>query len=288
MEISLMTIKLSYLILMKMHISQDKEEAMEDYEEMLDVIKETGYAAIDITESEIDTFGIDYIKDQIIKRNLKVASVICFGAFTSMKDEDSTNIIEASKKAIDDAVTLNAKVVMLDPRAQENIADYQRKELADRLIKHWIPVVEYAKKKGIHIVAEDTPDLRIPLCTVDEMQYVLDRVPGLEVVYDSGNTLLVKEEPVTYFNAFADHIVHIHLKDMQYADADDRYADTRIDGTKMTGSMIGKGFVDFKTLLEHIKSHGYEGYLTIEYAPDEDGNHRKGLVDSREYIENLL
>lgn len=288
MKLSLMTINMMFPIYMKVMVEQDMEDALELYEEMLDLVKASGFDTVDVTSAELDFFGIDFAKNELKKRNLKVSSLIHFGQFASMNDREAEEITEKAKKAVDFTLGFGANVLMLVPQAQENITDYSREELADSLVCHWWPVAQYAKEKGVHPVIEDTPDLRIPLCTTEELSYVLDRIPDMELVYDSGNMVLVNEDPITYFDTFASRTGHIHLKDMMLTDASNMFADTAKDGRKMTAAPSGKGLLDFETLIRHIRDSGYEGYLTVEYAKGDDEEYLESLIRSREYFEELL
>lgn len=288
MKLSLMTINMFSNILGKFQVDNDMEEFTETYEEMLDLVKDTGYEAIDVTINELIAFGAENILHMLKERGLKVSSFIYCDQFTAMDEEGFQTRVDNAKKAIDHTVTLGSNVAMIVPLAQDNILDYSREDLVKQLIRHWTPVVEYAKEKGIHVVIEDTPDLKIPLCTTEEVQAVLDGIPGIEIVYDSGNMILVDEDPIAYYDTFADNTGYVHLKDMRYADDSDMFVDTSKYGQKMTCAATGTGMLDFKTLLEHIKNHGYDGYMTVEFALGEDGDYRKTLIQSREYLEALL
>lgn len=288
MELSLMTTNMLYGIAVKALEEHDLEEALVLYNEMMDLVETSGFDMIDITSLEFDLFGVDTVKEALKKRNLKVSSLIHFDKFASMEEADSAVLIEKAKNVIDLAKEIGTEIVMLVPQAQENVLEYSRKALADCLVKHWIPIAEYARAQGVHVVAEDTPDLRLPLCTTEELSYVLERVPGLEMVYDSGNMILVDEDPVTYFETFANQIAHIHLKDMIVTDDSNMLADTARDGRKMTAAPSGKGLLDFPTLLEHIKNSGYSGRLAIEYAKGNDEDSLESLNHAQKYFEKLL
>lgn len=108
------------------------------------------------------------------------------------------------------------------------------------------------------------------------------------MVYDSGNMILVGEDPVEYYDAFADRIAHIHLKDMRIADAHEMFTDRALDGRAMTAAPTGTGLIDLENVMKHVREHGYDGYLTIEFAVDAEKDYRGTLRKSREYIESLI
>lgn len=295
MKFSLMTINMVFPVLMKVMMEHDLEDALELYDEMLDLVKDSGFKAVDVTRMELDCLGFEQVKAALDKRGLSVCSLIHMDEFASMEDSRSEVLVDRAKKAVDEAIALGAQILMLVPEAglgsesptQGSITDDKRTELADWLIKNWRPVVQYAKEKGIHAVIEDTPNLQIPLCTREELSYVLDNVPGLEVVYDSGNMILVDEDPVEYFETFKDRIAHIHLKDMMPADPSNKYADRHRDGRKMTAAPSGEGMIDFPPLVECIRKSGYDGYLTVEFAKGEE-EYLASLIKARRFFEELF
>jgi sugar phosphate isomerase/epimerase len=283
-----MTINMVGKMYFGFQIDHDMEAFLEIYEEMMELISETGYEAVDVTSLETSIMGINTVNKILNKYHLKAGSYIYFEQFAAMDEEQFETRVEKAKQAVDDAILMGSKVLMLVPQAQENITECTPEQIHAQLIKHWIPVAAYAQSKGVHPVVEDTPDLRLHFCTTAEMKEVLDAVSGLEIVYDSGNMVLVGEDPVSYYDTFADRVGHIHLKDMRLADAGEMFADTAADGTKMTGAPTGTGIVDLKTVMEHVREHGYEGYLTVEFAVDADNDYRKSLIRSRKYLEALL
>lgn len=287
-KLSLMTLSMFFQMFFKFQIDHDMEDFLETYEEMMELVSETGYEAVDVNGVEIDTIGIEKVKSVLEKYHLKVSSYIYFENFAAMDAEGFEERVEKAKQAVDDALDLGTNVLMLVPQAQENIEEYTPEEIRAQLIRHWLPVAEYAQSKGVHPVVEDTPDLRLHFCTTKELKKVLDAVPGLEVVYDSGNMVLVGEDPVIYYDTFADKTGHIHLKDMRLATDADMFADIASDGTKMTGAPTGTGMIDLKKVMEHVRAYGYDGYLTVEFAVDEDNDFRKSLIRSRKYLEGLL
>lgn len=55
-------------------------------------------------------------------------------------------------------------------------------------------------------------------------------LPGMKLVYDSGNMILAGEDPVEYAKAMKDQIDYVHLKDMKVIPANRRGADIALDG----------------------------------------------------------
>ena len=240
---------------------------------------------MDVTSTEIDMFGEEYVRRLLDQHGIKVSSYIYFDEFADEKNQEKA--IMRGMEAIDTAKNFGAKVAMMVPMGQKGVEEVSREQLAKNMIACWQLIAAYGKVQGIHVVIEDTPDQRIPLCTMEELKYVLDAVPDLEVVYDSGNMLLAYEDPVTYFDTFKDRIAHIHIKDMKNAEDTQIWADIARDGKKMTCAPTGTGLVDMKTLIRHIKESGYNEYLTIEFCMEPQRGYVGSLVYAKEFIEKL-
>ena len=288
MKLSLMTLNLFFNIFYRFMMTQDMEEYQDNYEEMLDLVKDSGFKAVDMTNMEVQTLGLEYVKEQLKKRDLKVSSLICMGDFAQVDESKSEGIISQGKQETDWCEELGAKVQMLVPSSREDLSGFSEEEMHQALVRNFAPVAAYAKEKGIHPVIEDAPQLQYHMCTAAQLKKLLGCVPDLELVYDSGNMVLVKEDPVEYLKQFADCLGHVHLKDMRLATDADRGADVGIDGVAMTGAASGTGCVDLKAVVETLKEIGYDGYCTVEFALYEEREYYSGLVRSREYFEKMI
>lgn len=287
-KLSMMTISMFFQMYFIFTINKDREELVETYEEMMELIHDAGYEAVDITSIEIQVLGLDKVKEILDNNGLQVSSFIHFDTYADMEISRFTEHIENGKRAVNITRALKCKTLMLVPQAQESIEEYSGEQIRKQFISYWNPIVAYASLENIHCVVEDTPDLRLSFCTMDEMEKVLDGVPGLEVVYDSGNMLLVDENPVEFYEKFAGKVKHIHLKDMRYAKKGEERADVAKNGRKMTVAPTGMGLVDLSEVLASIKTHHYDGYLTVEFTPDDNGDYKKSLIRSKNFLQNLL
>jgi len=88
----------------------------------------------------------------------------------------------------------------------------------------------------------------------------LNDSPWLAVNFDTGNTTIAGADAVEMLKALVDRVVHVHLKDVKYAEEREAGHET---GTP-SGCAVGDGDVDIKGCIEVLKQHGYEGCLSIE------------------------
>lgn len=88
---------------------------------------------------------------------------------------------------------------------------------------------------------------------------------------DTGNFLLVNEEPVDAVRGVAKYAYMCHFKDFEPAPADWKgHAFAALDGTKFIGSAIGEGSVDLASCVQELERAGFDGWLNIEYESEED------------------
>ena len=189
--------------------------------------------------------------------------------------------------AIETAKRLGAGVLMLAPQWAENLNGLDCEAIHCFLAERWTEGVAKAKEQGLKVVIEDTPDLKFRLCKAEDVQALLNRIPGVQMVYDSGNMLLVNEDPIAYCERFADKIGYVHLKDMSIAFPGEPYADTAEDGRLMKGAPTGTGLVDLAGVVAKLKQIGYEGNMVVEFYAKPDGDFQRSLCESRAYISSL-
>lgn len=280
MKLSLMATSAIVGIVMELQQSGDKNKALASYEKIMEAGKAAGFQAIEVTAMELAVFGIDVIERIISENGFEVGSIIDLAPYTTHDKEKKIEILENAKRMIDMAVRLKTDKFMAAFVAAGDEEAYTKEAVQMNLVSTLEEVVYYAKEKNIQVVIEDTPDLSIPICSSEELRYLLNELPDLRMVYDSGNMLIAGEDPIEYYEKFSADITHVHLKDMKVAEE----GDVTISGEKLTGVLHGEGIVDFQRILECMKRDGYCGYLAIEYTPGENHEHAENLKKIYQYL----
>lgn len=284
-KLSLMTMTLFMRIFFKYNLDHDIDDLREGYEEIMDMVQKAEYEAVDVTSLEISSLGVDFVLDVLQSHRLCVSSYIYFGQFAAMDTGGFESRIELAKQGIDIAYKLKTGVFMLAPQAYADIGKYTPKQIRGQMIKHWKEIIPYAKAKGLRIVVENTPDLKLHFCKAEEVKAVLDAVQELELAYDSGNMILVEEDPVGYLETFRDRIGYVHLKDMRNAPADSMMVDLVQDGTPMSTAPTGTGLINLQAVVKKLDEIGYKGGMSVEFFVDDDRKYLKSLKRSREFAE---
>jgi sugar phosphate isomerase/epimerase len=95
--------------------------------------------------------------------------------------------------------------------------------------------------------------------------------PYVKATFDTGNFLLVHEDPKDAFKKLKDQIVHVHFKDFRKKRSNETLKGFRsVQGKELIGTVPGDGQVDLAYILQGLKDWHYDGWLSIEYEGFED------------------
>ncbi len=116
----------------------------------------------------------------------------------------------------------------------------------------------------------------------DQVRAIVDEVgsAALRANVDTGNFLLVGQDPAVAARELASLAAYVHLKDFRPAGDEDQPDDVYagLDGRRFAGRVIGDGAVRLDAVLGALRDAGYEGWLSIEY--EGAGDARGGLERS--------
>ena len=253
MELSMMTFMLEFPVLF--FKPGTEEEKAKEIESFIELTAETGYKKIDLIWQTIKLVGREEIKRMLEENGLELSCVICM---------DVAGDIEGTKGLVEACEFLGCKKIMLVPGSPTE----DRKELFDLMVRNYTKIVDLAAEKGIICVCEDDPNIKVPCGSREEVEAVLNAVPGLCLVYDSANMLPSGDEVIPYYEYFADRTAHVHIKDMAVAETEPgQYANPGVDGRFYLNAPHGTGVVDFDAVFEALRRHGYNDTLAIEFVP---------------------
>jgi sugar phosphate isomerase/epimerase len=78
------------------------------------------------------------------------------------------------------------------------------------------------------------------------------RGEGLRINYDTGNHVVIGEDPLTVLAEVADLVIHTHCSD-------------RVRPLDNTHAAAGEGIVDFPRIFRTLHGAGFHGWLSVEY-----------------------
>ncbi len=107
----------------------------------------------------------------------------------------------------------------------------------------------------------------------DQVRQMIDAVgsPSLRANIDTGNFLLVNQNPTEAARDLAPLAALVHLKDFRRARPDEtEHIYKALDGLPFTGAVVGQGAVDLPAIVGLLDAAGYTGWLSLEYEGGED------------------
>lgn len=139
-----------------------------------------------------------------------------------------------------------------------------------RVVESLAEGAAYAAERQITLVLENHG---VVAGRSEQVRAIIEAVDSaaLRSNLDTGNFLLVGENPVEAAAVLADFVALVHLKDLDLAPAEQRgHVYTGLDGQRYTGVVVGEGLVDFGAIIEILAQQGYGGWLSLEYEGGAD------------------
>lgn len=208
------------------------------------------------------------VKQQIADAGLSIAAYSIGNDFAQPDDNGWTQQVEAVKRAVDVANRLETDVVrVFSGNAKPDMAFEQA---LGRIVDGLAAGAEYAQGNGVTLALENHG---LMAGRSDQVRQIITAVnsPGLRANIDTGNFLLVGQEPTEAVRELADLAALVHLKDFRLAQpSDTEHVYRGLDGTAYTGAVVGEGLVDLRTVVELLRSSGYAGWLSLEFEGGQD------------------
>lgn len=257
--------KLSIMTLVSL---QELERPGMTLEKLYAMAADAGFAGVDLTTMEWNQLGTEGIQAALQKAGLPMSCYLCFTPLFSMDDTQFEQAVQLGLDGIDFCRTLGCGFMMVVPLLGMDaqgfplnlLPNFPRQALADRLVEGLRRLTPYAAAQQVTLGVEDDPHTSVPLCTTDELRYVLERVPEVQLIYDTANMLAMGEDSQAYFNTFQNRIGHLHLKDvrLQAANAPE---------DQLLSVFPGEGVVDFPALFRQLHTMRYDGWMAVESVP---------------------
>lgn len=255
--------------LMSSGMVRDFKEGKMDFEDVCRIASQNQIRYMDLMEPEVDIYGIDKVKEGLNKYGLKVSCVL---SFISMITEEEKEIKRRVRKALEMTSALSCGLLMIVPMLEnetEKNAKISREDKVSLTEKYLRQAAEEAAAYGIKICIESIPTCELPLSSYEECLYLLERIPGLGLVYDTANMIPAGEDTEAYYEKLKKYICHVHVKDVRYTDGG---LDKCRDGRYLACCKWGEGIIPLKSVMERLKADHFQGVCAIEYVvPEEVG-----------------
>jgi sugar phosphate isomerase/epimerase len=234
------------------------------FEEDVEAYGETpGVEGIGVWRDKLADSGLDAATaaDRIDDGGIEACSLIFAGGFTDPEEFDEQ--VEDGRRAIEDAATLNAPVLLVIAGPRLGIAPAE----GDRMVREALEALApAARDAGVTLALEPLhPVDATRFSTVVRLDQALDVVDGIEgvgVFFDTWNTWWDPSVGAAIDRA-GDAIAGVHVADWRHPSEDPR-----------DRAPPGEGVAPVADLLDRVEAAGYEGWYEVElfteqYGPEE-------------------
>jgi protein FrlC len=184
--------------------------------------------------------------------------------------------IDYMRQCIDNAAILGAPIVLVVP--DNSLYGQTKADSLQRITESIDVVAQYARpydlKLGIEILYYDETDL---VNTADDALNIINELghQNIGAVLDTGTLNLSKESPVEILAKLKERMLQVHVNDNE-------------GGHKQQNLIPGEGTYDFRSLIQVLKEHGYQGFLSAELSKEYADDPEPALRTTAERLRGWL
>ncbi|MCR2807527.1 sugar phosphate isomerase/epimerase family protein [Paenibacillus soyae] len=214
------------------------------------------------------------------EHGIKVSSYAVGNDLVKASEEERARELQVITNAFPIAKALGTSTIRVFSGNLSAIATFD--EALDWIVDGLGSAARKAEAEGLVLCLENHGQLA---GSGKQVQTIIDRVnsPSLRSTFDTGNFLLVDENPSAALDILLPYIAHVHLKDFAQRD-DGRYKS--LGGKAFEGANLGFGDVEVKAILDRLANNGYQGAIVLEY--EGVGSEAEGIRRSYEYFNQTI
>lgn len=241
---------------------------------------------------------LDAVKQAAAQNHIEICCLTPYNSrFNDLDEAVRTAEIEAICKVIDACEYVGAHFIRI---YGGNLQAGDTKDLEarrDRLVESMRYLGDRAAKKDVVLVIENHFNT-MAVSAKDSAALIRDiNHPAVRILYDQANLSFTENED--YEEAIAiqqQYVAYMHVKDLvfkegvgfsssevSHPDESERNVFTRI---------VGEGVIEWPKILELVREHGYDGWLSMEYErrwhPDDIPDASIGMKKSADYLKTII
>ena len=264
-----------------------------DADTLVRIAAENGLNSMDLMYYEFLLYGEQELRAAFAKYGVRCGCIIVgLPMFTGTPEEIRAALAPALTLASD----FGNQILMVvpgpyDEDEQKALAGMSRDEMMAKAAAGYRIAVEAAAPYGITIGFENTPHAMKPLSAAEDCLELLDQVPGLGLIFDTGNFRVADPccDEIAAYEKLKDRIIRVHLKDVVVGPFES--GEACVDGQMIRCVTSGSGVIPLKELIHLLQRDGYDGDLCVEYAAPEqlqDESHFANAAVYCDYIRGCL
>lgn len=246
---------------------------------VMEWIKELGAQHVEVVPVGFNLQEDPALIEQMVAKakelDIEISNYAIGANFVKETEEEFRAEIENVKQQVDIANQLGVKMMRHDvaSRPVEEGSIKQFEADLPKLVEACQEIADYAAQYGITTSVENHGRY---IQASDRVQRLIDEVnrPNFKTTIDAGNFLCVDEDPVSAVKKNLPYTSNmIHLKDFYYRPEHLNPGPGWIvtsNGNFLRGAIFGQGDINVRQILKHLKSNGFDGYLSLEFEGMEE------------------
>ncbi|MUK87384.1 TIM barrel protein [Ornithinibacillus sp. L9] len=206
---------------------------------------------------------LELVKDALEKNNVEVSAYDVTNNFVSEDPKQRALAVDKVIDGIKVAKELGTNIVRVF--CGDLHGDLTYEDGQGWIVSGLKSCAKVAEEAEVYLAIENHGLLAGRSEQVEEIIHQVDS-PFVRSTFDTGNFLLVHQDPKQSFDRLKEKIVHVHFKDFRMKEpSEDVNGFRSIKGKELIGTIPGDGQVDLDYIVNGLKEIGYHGWLSIEY-----------------------
>lgn len=246
---------------------------------------ENGVKYVELLDTYLHTPAEEEAAHECLLNNgMRVSCYSVSNEFVTVDENDLQNEISKVQNACAAAKAFGTNIVRVFagnlPKGRP--ASYEK--YSGRIIDSLKQCAAHAESCGVVLCLENHGALA---GRAEQVLHILNAVdsPALMATLDTGNFLIVDQDPYTAVRSLQGKIGHTHFKDMKKIS---QGGFTSPGGAHYIGTTLGEGEVDLKKILKLLYQSGYAGSISIEYEASGKDGCLENVAKSISYTRSLL
>ena len=226
------------------------------------------------------------VEEALQKHSLVVSSYAACNNFVSADSKERQAQLKEVTDAIDMAVHFNTNIVRVftGDLPQDKSITYE--EGKKYVLEGLSAASKYAEEKEVLLCIENHG---LFAGRSDQVLEIINEIgsPALKSTFDTGNFVLVGQNPENAVEELKGYIDHVHVKDFLQSDVkQEGNTYTALSGDLYLGKIPGEGEVNLSYIFSQLKDYQYKGWLVVEFEGAEEPS--DGSVTSVDYVDRLV
>lgn len=219
---------------------------------------ELGVTGIDVEDSQVE----DPRLQVLLGNGMRIASM------PTRRDFLHDPTMEMVEEVIRLAVKHKVPRILLIPGY---IAHDEDKSVVQNAIEPLKYLCELAARENIVVGLEDYDHEDVPTCTIEGLHSLLEQVPALSCIFDSGNFIFGDDSPLDAYRLLKPRITaQMHCKDRSLVGGMGKLSRCDGKGRELYPCAVGEGIMPIREILQDLVKSGFDGVLTAELFGSKD------------------